>query len=67
MKVHSQELLDSDARPPFPTIRCINCNMIWLVPGLAEGDKYECKRCRSIIVTPDESEPLRSFEDPAEA
>ena len=41
--------------------------MIWLVPGLTEGDKYECKRCGSIIVTPVESETLLSLDQRAKS
>lgn len=65
--MHSQELFDLDARPQFLTIKCGKCKMIWLVPGLTEGDKYECKRCGSIIVTPVESEMLRSPHKRAES
>lgn len=65
--MHSQELIDLDARPQFPTIKCGKCEMIWLVPGLTEGDKYECKRCRSLIVTPVESETLLSLDQRAKS
>ena len=41
--------------------------MIWLVPGLTEGDKYECKSCGSIIVTPVESETFPSLDQRAES
>jgi len=65
--VHSQELSNLDARPQFPTIKCGKCKMIWLVPGLTEGDKYECKRCGSIILTPVESEMPPSLHKRAES
>jgi len=34
----------------FSTITCTNCNSTWLVPGLLDGDSYDCKSCGFNIV-----------------
>ena len=45
----------------LPTTKCPNCRMIWIAPGLAQGDTYECKRCGlSFIVCEPSRETLPS-------
>jgi DNA-directed RNA polymerase subunit RPC12/RpoP len=34
----------------LPLTTCATCKMTWLTPGLAEGDRYECKNCGSSFI-----------------
>ena len=51
----------------LPTTTCPNCMMVWLAPGLSQGDTYECKSCHLTFIvgdTRDEPSPV-TFEDAA--
>ena len=32
------------------TVKCPDCQQVWLAPGLASGDKYGCKECGAVFV-----------------
>lgn len=32
------------------TVRCPDCQQVWLAPGLASGDRYACKACGAVFV-----------------
>ena len=32
------------------TVRCPDCQQVWLAPGLSDGDKYACKSCGAVFV-----------------
>lgn len=58
--MQSQDSLSSNRSMHLPTIRCPNCRLIWLAPGLAQGDTYECKSCHlSFIVCEPSGETLQ--------
>lgn len=48
--LESQQLLDLNKRRHLSTTTCPNCMMVWLAPGLQDGDTYECKICRRSFV-----------------
>lgn len=37
----------------LPTTTCPNCMMVWLAPGLSQGDTYECKSCHLTFLVGD--------------
>jgi hypothetical protein len=41
----TQEPADSNQGVYLPTIKCPNCQLVWLAPGMIMGDAYECKSC----------------------
>ena len=43
--LESQEFLSASRLHQLPTTTCPNCQMVWLAPGLQNGDTYECKSC----------------------
>lgn len=43
--MESQALLISNRSDNLPTVTCPNCNVMWLAPGLLQGDTYECRSC----------------------
>lgn len=43
--MESQELLNASRLNRLPTTKCPFCLMVWLAPGLKDGDTYECKSC----------------------
>jgi Zn-finger nucleic acid-binding protein len=43
--MESQELLELNRRSQLPITTCPNCMMVWLAPGLKDGDIYECRSC----------------------
>jgi uncharacterized paraquat-inducible protein A len=43
--LESQEFLNTSRLDQLPTTTCPNCQMVWLAPGLQNGDTYECKSC----------------------
>jgi hypothetical protein len=43
--MESQDSINSSSVIHLLTIRCPNCDMIWLAPGLIEGDAYVCRDC----------------------
>jgi hypothetical protein len=53
--MQSQDSLSSNNNMHLPATRCPNCWMIWIAPGLAQGDTYECKHCRLTFVVCDPS------------
>lgn len=58
--MESQDSVNSNRVMHFPTTICPHCKMIWLAPGLAKGDTYECKRCGlSFIVCDPSGETLQ--------
>jgi len=32
------------------SVRCPDCQQVWLVPGLSVGDKYACKKCGAACI-----------------
>lgn len=60
----SQEALNSNQRLHFQTIRCPNCKLIWLAPGVIDGDIYVCRQCSfSFVVSKSADNPLQHSED----
>lgn len=43
--MESQNSISSPIGISFRTIRCPSCEMMWLAPGLMEGDTYMCRGC----------------------
>lgn len=39
------ELLKGSSRFELKTVECPGCGLVWVAPGLIDGDKHECKRC----------------------
>lgn len=63
--MESQDSLNSNRAMHLPTTRCPNCMMIWIAPGLAQGDTYVCKRCGlTFIVCEPSEETLQSSAKP---
>ena len=54
--MESQHSLSSNRNVHLPTTKCPNCRMIWIAPGLSQGDTYECKRCHLSFVVCEPSE-----------
>lgn len=48
--MESQELSDLDGGMQLPTIKCPKCLMIWLAPGIVQGDSYQCRNCGASFV-----------------
>lgn len=59
--MESRYLFNSNKGGYFPTVRP-NCSMIWLAPGLIEGDTYECRSCGVSFVVG--RSPVRPLEEP---
>ena len=48
--MESQEFLSASRLHQLPTTTCPNCQMVWLAPGLQDGDTYECRKCEISFV-----------------
>jgi len=61
-------MLTINKRIPVPTTTCPNCMMVWLAPGLKDGDTYECRRCKFgfVVGSGDETASRPLAEVPAE-
>jgi len=55
-----QESLGLDRFKQLPTTTCPNCMMVWLAPGLSQGDTYECKTCHLTYLVGDTREEASS-------
>jgi len=63
--LETQELIYLKKRQNLPTTTCPNCKMVWLAPGLNEGDTYECRGCLlSFVVGMPIEKTSQSFDDP---
>jgi predicted RNA-binding Zn-ribbon protein involved in translation (DUF1610 family) len=58
----SKESLSPNRGVRLPTVECPNCRMIWLAPGLLQGDTYECRSCGVSFVISES--PDRTLQDP---
>jgi DNA-directed RNA polymerase subunit RPC12/RpoP len=41
------------------TVRCPDCQQVWLAPGLSNGDKYVCKNCGAAFVNTEPEDSRR--------
>lgn len=70
--MESQESLNPKGGFILPTTKCPNCRMIWIAPGLMNGDTYECRGCgTSFVVSTSEDQtekrPLREIQKEPES
>lgn len=49
-RMEIQELIVLNRFKQLPTVTCPNCMMVWLAPGVSQGDSYECRSCHLSFV-----------------
>jgi len=48
--MESQALFNSKRSDNLRTVSCPNCNVVWLVPGLMQGETFACRGCGFVLV-----------------
>ena len=58
----SEKSLSMRGRLNCLTVRCPECQQLWLVPGLAGGDEYVCKRCGAAFLNRGREAPRQTYD-----